>query len=324
MSTKVLVSIVTPCFNEEGNVSQCAAEVAAAMAAIEDRYDYEHIFCDNASSDGTLSELRALAAQDRRIKVVCNSANVGPLRNIANGLTHTSGALVIPMVPADVQDPPEVIPEMLAALSPNLDVVYGVRTNRKEGPLLKLFRSLYYFTIKLGGGAAPPSHAGEFLLARRHIIDAVIASRGQTYVRGLVARAQPRFTTVAYEWRRREHGVSKNSFPDLVDQAITGLVTTARRPLRWALFLGMFVALAGVIIAVVNLVLFIMGGPNVAQGIPTIIVGVFLLGGLQLFLTGVIGEYVVSLHAQAFPSATVTERELINFDQPHPHSASGH
>jgi len=312
---KLMISIVTPCFNEEDNVEKCAAEVASVMSSSLPDFDFEHVFCDNASTDRTLDKLRRLAADDHRIKVVANASNVGPFKNIANGLRHTSGSLVVPMVPADLQDPASVLPQMVAELGPDLDVVYGVRANRNEGLLFRAARSLYYSAVKAGGGVAPPSHAGEFLLARRAIIDAVVASRGQTYVRGLVAQTRPRFGVVEYDWGRRERGRSKNSVTDLIDQAITGLITTARRPLRWTLFLGMFVAIVGVLIAIVTILVFLIGGPDVVdKGIPTIIVGVFLLGGLQLFLTGVIGEYVVSIHSSAYPDPGVVERELINLD----------
>jgi len=314
VSNRPLISIVTPCYNEEDNVDRCAAEVAAVMQSELPEYDHEHIFCDNASTDSTLAKLRKLAEGDPRIKVVSNASNVGPFRNIANGLRHASGSLVIPMVPADLQDPPAVIPQMVATLGTDFDVVYGVRANRREGMFLRAARSLYYFTVRVGGGAAPPSHAGEFLLARRSVIDAVVAIKGQSYVRGLVAQTGPRFSVVEYSWGEREHGASRNSVFDLIDQAITGLITTAKRPMRWALFAGMFIALIGVAIAIWNLALFLFGGPTVNQGIPTLIVGVFLLGGLQLFLTGVIGEYVVSIHTATFQDDRVVERELINFD----------
>ncbi len=308
-----LISIVTPCFNEEDNVERCAAEVAEVMRTHLPHFDYEHIFCDNASTDQTLVRLRALAMDDSRIKVVANASNVGPFRSMANGLRHTRGDLVVPMVPADLQDPPSVLPEMVAKMRTDKDVVYGVRANRKEGWLLRLARSLYYLTVRVGGGSTPPGHAGEFMLARRAVIDAVVAARNQSYIRGLVAQTRPRFDVVEYEWGVREHGKSRNSFFDLIDQAINGLITTARRPMRWALFLGMIVAVIGVLIAIVNLIVFVVGGPGVDQGIPTIIVGVFLLGGLQLFLTGIIGEYIVSIHSASYPEQPVMERELINF-----------
>ncbi len=120
-------------------------------------YDYEHIFCDNASTDSTVEQLRALAAADSHLRVVVNSRNVGPFRNIANGLRHVSGQLVVPMIPADIQDPPSVIPLMVAKMVPGVDVVYGVRSNRRENALLRILRSAYYGLLRAGGGNNPPA-----------------------------------------------------------------------------------------------------------------------------------------------------------------------
>jgi polyisoprenyl-phosphate glycosyltransferase len=310
------ISIVTPCFNEEGTVEACAAEVARVMRDELPGYDYEHIFCDNASTDGTLRELRRLAADEPRIRVVVNSRNVGPFRNIANGLRHVSGDLVVPMVPADIQDPPAVIPLMVAALAPDIDVVYGIRSNRRENPILRLFRGAYYRVLRASGGSMPPAHAGEFLLARRDVIDAITKVGGSyPYVRGLIAQTHPRYATVPYAWAVRNVGRSKNSFPDLVDQALNGVVSTARTPMRWALLLGTLLALTGVAIGIGNFIYFLVAGSDVAQGIPTLIVATFLFGGVNLFFIGLIGEYVLSIHSSVRPEPPMFERERINFPE---------
>lgn len=309
------ISIVTPCFNEEDNVDLCAAEVARVMSAELPEYEYEHIFCDNASSDGTFEKLKALAAHDSRIKVILNSRNVGPFRNIANGLRHTSGDLVVPFVPADLQDPPSAIPQMVAALTEQVDVVYGVRTNRRENFLLRLARGAYYSLVKSnGGGGTPPPHAGEFLLARRQVIDAVIGAAGSyPYIRGLVSQTTERFATVAYAWGVRQNGKSKNSFPDLIDQALNGLVTTAKAPIRLALIMGIILSIGGIVTGLVNVGVFLFGSVNASPGIPTLIVGMFLFGGIQLFFIGLIGEYVTSIHSEVSPRPRMVETVKINF-----------
>lgn len=310
------ISIVTPCFNEEGNVLACATEVARVMREELPGYDYEHIFCDNASSDATVARLREIAADDPHVRVVVNSRNVGPFRNIANGLRHVHGDLVVPMVPADIQDPPSVIPRMVAKLADGIDVVYGVRSNRRENVLLKVLRNGYYAVLRAGGGSMPPAHAGEFLLARRDVIDAVTKVAGSyPYVRGLVAQTHPRFDVEPYEWARRDVGRSKNSFPDLVDQALNGIVSTARAPMRWALMLGLLMAVVGVVIGIWNFFLFLFAGTDAAQGIPTLIVATFLFGGVNLFFIGLIGEYVLSIHSSVRPEPPMFERELINFPE---------
>lgn len=307
------ISIVTPCYNEQGNVEACAAAVAATMKDQLPDFDYEHLFCDNASTDGTLAELRVLAANDPHIKVIVNSRNVGPFRNMANGLLSVSGDLVVPMIPADLQDPPAVIPLMVAKMTPDIEVVYGVRGNRKEGVLMRIARSAYYKALRSSGGSTPPAHAGEFLLARREVIDSIMQVAGSyPYIRGLIAQTSPRFDVVHYEWARREVGKSKNSIPDLIDQALNGIVTTARTPIRWALFLGLLMAFVGVVVGIVNLVIFLVAGSNAPQGIPTLIVATFLFGGTNLFFLGLIGEYVLSIHSRVRPEPPMFERERIN------------
>lgn len=311
-----MISIVTPCYNEEGNVRACADEVARVMRELLPSYDYEHIFCDNASTDHTVAKLREIAEDDRHVKVVVNSRNVGPFRNIANGLRHVSGDLVVPMIPADIQDPPEVVAQMVAAMTPETDVVYGVRSNRRENVILRAMRGIYYRVLRAGGGSTPPAHAGEFLLARRDVIDAINQVAGSyPYIRGLIAQTHPRSEVVRYEWARRNVGRSKNSLPDLVDQALNGIVSTARTPMRWALLSGCLLALVGIGIGIWNFFLFLFVDSDVQQGIPTLIVATFFFAGVNLFFIGLIGEYVLSIHTSVRPEPPMFERERINFGQ---------
>ena len=308
-----MISVITPCFNEEGNVEACAQEVATVMREMLPQWDYEHIFCDNASTDTTLEKLRSLASGDGRIKVIENSRNVGPFRNMANGLRHVTGDLVVPMIPADRQDPPSVIPEMVKLMAPDIDVVYGVRRNRKEGVFTRLARSSYYRLVHAGGGATPPAHAGEFLLARREVIDSVVKVADEyPYIRGLIAKTSPRYVTIAYTWEPRKVGRSKNSMSDLIDQALNGVVSTVKTPMRWALFLGMLFAAIGITVGLIDLVLFLVGGTTAEQGVPTLIVATFLFGGVNLFFLGLIGEYILSIHSHVRPDPPMFERERIN------------
>lgn len=313
--TKQKISIITPCYNEEGNVAACVAQVAKVMDVELGDFDYEHIFCDNASTDGTLNILRELSSADPHVKVIVNSRNVGPFRSMANGLKSVVGDLIVPMIPADLQDPPSAIPGMIALMTPTVEVVYGIRANRRESFLMRAARNSYYLALRSSGGATPPAHAGEFMVARREVIEAISEVGGSyPYIRGLVAQTNPRFKTYAYEWARRDVGKSKNSIPDLIDQALNGVVTTARTPIRWALFLGLVFAFVGVVIGIVNLFIFILNRSAAAPGIPTLIVATFLFGGVNLFFLGLIGEYILSIHSSVRPEPPMFERERINFD----------
>lgn len=314
LTVKKKISIVTPCFNEEANIEACAARVRTVMQTQLPEYDYEHIFSDNASQDRSREIFRSVASQDDHIKVIVNSKNVGPFRNMANGLRVASGDLIIPMIPADLQDPPESIPDLLAALTDDIDVVYGIRRNRRESLPMRWARNGYYRLVRASGGeASPPPHAGEFLLARRSVVDAVIPALGSyPYIRGLVAQATERYAVVEYDWGVREQGKSRNSIPDLIDQALNGIVSTARAPIRIAMFVGIFLAVAAIIYGIVSTVLFATGLVEADPGIPTLIVAVTLFGGLQLLFLGLIGEYVVSIHSEVRPSPRAVQVERIN------------
>jgi glycosyltransferase involved in cell wall biosynthesis len=313
-TARIKISVVTPCYNEEGNVEQCAAEVRRVFETQLPEYDYEHIFCDNSSIDGTMPRLRGIAEMDSRVKVIENSRNVGPFRNIANGLRNISGDLVVPMIPADLQDPPAMIPVMVSLLTDDIDVVYGIRGKRQDSMPLRLGRSMYYGLLKLSGGTTAPANAGEFMLVRRHLIESINSVGGTyPYIRGLVAQTKAPFVTASYPWGERTVGKSRNSFPDLFDQALNGIISTARTPIRWALLIGIMLSIVGIITAVVNLGAFLFGQTGVEQGIPTLIVATFFFGGLQLFFLGLIGEYVVSVHSAIRPEPPMYDRTRLNF-----------
>src|SRR6202158_4433286 len=130
---KKVISIVTPCFNEESNVAPCYLAIKQLFAGPLARYDYEHVFCDNASTDDTVLLLKGLAAQDRHVKIIANARNFGALRSNYNGVLATSGDAVLVFLPADLQDPPEVIPTLVAKWEEGYEIVYGIRAQREEG-----------------------------------------------------------------------------------------------------------------------------------------------------------------------------------------------
>jgi polyisoprenyl-phosphate glycosyltransferase len=293
------ITVITPCFNEEDNVDICASQLRKIMSEKLSSYDYEHIFADNASTDSTLQKLRALAAQDARIRVISNSRNVGPFRNMWNAMKSASGDAVIPLLPADLQDPPSVIPELVKNWELGFLVTYGVRTNRQESFLMRLARGVYYRTIKKFASAVIPLNSGEFLLADKRVIDSILAVDDQyPYIRGLIAQTGVRSTSVPYTWVKRERGNSKNGFISLIDQAINGFVSTSRVPARLALLGGFVLSLLGVAYALLTAFLALTSETHTPIGIPTIIVGIFLLGGIQLLFLGLIGEYIPSIHGQ--------------------------
>ena len=308
------ISIITPCYNEGVNVEICAQELKKVMQEQLPGYEYEHIFADNASTDSTLNKLREIAAGDKRVKVISNSRNVGPFRNMWNAMKSATGDAVIPLLPADLQDPPSVIPELVKHWEEGFLVTYGVRANREESLIMRLARGLYYRIIKKFAAAIIPLNSGEFLLADKRVIDSILAVDDQyPYIRGLIAQTGVQSASVPYTWVKRERGKSKNSFISLIDQAINGFVSTSRVPARLALLGGFLLSFFGLAYAMFTLIMVLFSDGSVPVGIPTIIVGIFLMGGVQLLFLGLIGEYILSIHGQVRRTPPMFEVERINF-----------
>jgi glycosyltransferase involved in cell wall biosynthesis len=263
------------------------------------KYDYEHIFADNSSVDGTVKKLKEIASRDNRVKIIVNSRNVGPFRNMWNAMKSATGDAIVPLLPADLQDPPEVISEFVSRWEQGDLIVYGVRKNRQESLLMRVLRNLYYRIIYRFAEAVIPHNSGEFLLADKRVIQSVLSvDDAYPYIRGLIAQTAVRSSSVHYTWEKRKHGKSRNSILDLLDQAINGFVST----------------LIGILGGIVNLFLILFVEQSIQPGIPTLLVVVFCFGGFQLLFLGIIGEYVLSIHSQIRRSPDMFEMERINFE----------
>jgi hypothetical protein len=231
-----------------------------------------------------------------------------------NAMKSATGDAVIPLLPADLQDPPTVIPELVKNWELGFLVTYGVRANRQESFIMRFVRGTYYRIIKKFASAVIPLNSGEFLLADKKVVDSILAVDDQyPYIRGLIAQTGVRSASVPYSWVKRERGTSKNSFITLIDQAINGFVSTSRVPARLALLGGLVLSLLGITFALFTVFLALTSESNTPVGIPTIIVGIFLLGGIQLFFLGIIGEYILSIHGQVRRIPPMFETERINF-----------
>ena len=310
------ISIITPCYNEENNVRECYQAVKEVVTQSLPNYRYEHIFADNASTDDTLARLKEIAAQDQNVKVISNSRNVGPFRNMWNAMKSASGDAVIPLLPADLQDPPSVIPQFVSNWESGDLVVYGVRANREESWIMRKMRGTYYRLIRRFADAVIPLNSGEFLLADKRVIQSILTvDDAYPYIRGLIAQTAVRSSSIPYTWVRRERGRSKNSFIDLIDQAINGFVSTSRIPARLALLSGFFFSILGFLGAIATFVAFLINRDGAPVGIPTIIVSIFLFGGIQLLFFGIIGEYVLSIHGQVRRKPPMFEVERVNFEE---------
>lgn len=314
---KTKVSIITPCFNEELSIKLCIRSVRELMSQL-DSYDYEHIIADNASQDRTVFIVKEEMKLDSKIKLIINSRNVGPFRNMWNALKSARGDVVVPFLPADLQDPVDVIPKFLMHHANGALVVYGIRENRQEGFLLKSSRKLYYRIIKRFSDADIPLNAGEFLLIDRIVLQSVLKIDDEyPYIRGLIAQTGVPYKTVSYNWDVRRYGKSRNSLINLIDQAINGFVSTNRVTGRLVLLSGFFISFVSLSTAFIMTLSFLFLAPEVEKGIPLLLVSMFFIGGIQIFFLGILGEYIMSTHTQVRKSPPMFEIERLNFNDNH-------
>jgi polyisoprenyl-phosphate glycosyltransferase len=305
------ISIVTPCFNEQDNVRECRLAVRQVFDNELAGYDHEHLFCDNASTDRTAEVLRELAHEDRRVKVILNARNFGPFRSAFHGARNASGDAVLLLLAADLQDPPELVPRFVGLWEQGYEVVYGVRKRREEGAPLRLLRGAYYRLVSALAEHPIPLDAGEFQLVDRRVMDVLRQCDDQyPYVRGLVASCGFRSVGVEYVWRKRARGVSKNRLAHLVDQGLNGLVSTARAPLRLCLPAGLGVAALGVGLGLIELV---RSGFSLC-GTGPLTAALLFFGGVQVFFSGVLGEYLAAIHRQVRRRPLVVERARWNLE----------
>jgi polyisoprenyl-phosphate glycosyltransferase len=313
---KKVISIVTPCFNEETNVTPCYLAVKQLFEGPLAKYDYEHIFCDNASCDNTVLLLKGLAAQDPRVKIIVNARNFGALRSNYNGVLAATGDAVLVFLPADLQDPPEVIPELVKHWEEGNEIVYGIRAQREEGFLMRSARRVFYRLVRHMANIDVPVDAGEFQLIDRKVVSTLREFEDYyPYIRGMIASCGFRRVGVPYTWKARERGVSKARFYHLIDQALNAIISLSNVPMRLCMFFGFGVAGVSIFYGLYALIINLIYYQGFAQaGIATLIVAVFFFAGLQLFFFGVLGEYISAIHFQVRKRPLVIERERINFE----------
>ena len=312
---KKKISVITPCFNEELNVKTCYETVRSIFEKSLADYDYEHIFSDNASVDDTVPILRALAAQDTRLKVIRNSRNFGPFRSNFNALLQASGDAIVVFLPADLQDPPELIPDFVKKWEEGYEVVYGMRDKREEFFLMVWIRKGYYRMVNRLASIHVPKDAGEFQLIDKKVLDALKQFDDYyPYIRGMIASCGFRNTGVKYTWKYRKKGFSKNSIYNLLDQALNGIISLTNIPLRVCMLFGFLLSSLSILYAFVQFIINIIWYRQFSQpGIPTLIVAIFFFSGVQLLFIGILGEYISAIHSQVRKKPLVIESERINF-----------
>src|SRR5215216_29047 len=313
--SKKLISIITPCFNEEQGVIICYETIKKIFDSELKDYELEHIFCDNASTDRTVELLREVATQDRRVKIIVNSRNFGILKNTYNGVLNSTGDAILLFMPVDLQDPPELIPGFVRHWETGYEIVYGIRDKRQESFLSAVARKAYYRLLRQLTYVDYPLDVGDFQLIDKCVLNAMKQiDDAQPFMRLMTFDTGFKSIGIKYTWRTRKYGKSRNRIRDMFEQGLNGITSFSGAPLRMALILGFIIAGISLLYSVSIFLLTFFGFVRSQAGIPTVIIALFFFGGVQLFFLGVLGEYIYAIYNQVRRKPLVIERERVNFD----------
>lgn len=309
-----LITVVTPCFNEEDNIEEVYRQVRSVFSAIEG-VSYEHLFIDNCSTDRSIVLLRAIAAKDRNVKVILNSRNFGPIRSPYYGLLQATGDAAILLV-ADLQDPPELIKEFVAQWRSGVKIVIGVKPNAEESAVMFAIRRLYYRVVTRIADIGLIENFTGFGLYDRQVLDEMSRiDDPYPYFRGLVCEVGFDVMRITYNQPRRKRGISKYNFYSLYDVAMLGITSHSRVPLRLATMLGFAISALSLLVSFAYLVLKFFFWSQFPLGTAPILIGMFFFASVQLFFIGLLGEYVGAILTQVKKRPLVVERERINFNR---------
>jgi len=311
--TMKTISVVTPCFNEEGNVREVYERVRDLMLRL-GKYRYEHIFIDNASRDTTFTVLSEIAAADSNVKVIRNARNFGHVRSPMHALLQTRGDAVIVLM-SDLQDPPEVLAQLLEQWEKGVPIVIAVKHQSRESAPMFMVRKLFYRLVnRLSDDIETYENFTGFGLYDRQVID-LVRQFGDPYpyFRGMIAEIGLPHTEVQYEQQRRKSGKSKNNFYTLYDLAMLGITKLSKVPLRLVTFSGFAGSLLSLLGGIAYFAYKLLFWHQFTLGIAPIAIGMFFLGSLQLLFMGIIGEYIGNIHTQVHNRPLVVERERLNF-----------
>lgn len=306
-----LISIVTSCLNEEGNVAELHRRIKAQFESL-NRYEFEHIFVDNGSTDGTVPQVKALAAADSRVKLIVNARNFGHIRSPLHGMYQARGDAVIAMA-SDLQDPPELIGQFLRHWESGYLIALGVKPRSRETWAMAVLRRVYYRLLgRVSDIKLIPNFTG-FGLYDRAVVD-MVRTLGDPYpyFRGLIAELGIRYATVEFEQPARVRGITKNNLYTLYDLAMLGLTSHSKFPLRVATMAGFALSALSLLVSLGYLVAKLMFWNQFALGTAPLVIGLFFFAAVQLFFIGLLGEYVLAIHTQVARRPLVVEQERVN------------
>ena len=294
----MLITVIAPFYNEADTVTEFYRRLRKTLQKLPD-FNFELIFINDGSSDETLPQLIKLQSKDNRIKLINFSRNFGHQAAIIAGIRHASGDAAI-IIDSDLQDPPELIPDMIQKWFDGWDVIYGKRKKRKGEGLIKKFTAyLYYRFINFLSEVEIPKDTGDFRLIDKKVINVIKSlEEYNVYLRGLVSWTGFKQCAIEYVREKRYGGKSKYSLKKMLNLAFDGITSFSTRPLRLALQLGTFSIFVGLALVIYTLVNKFINPEVIIKGWSSLLITIVFFGGIQLFTIGIIGEYVGKIYKE--------------------------
>ncbi|KHK00149.1 glycosyltransferase family 2 protein [Desulfovibrio sp. TomC] len=309
-----LISVVTPCYNEEANVHLLYEKIRLIFSTHFPDYDYEHIYIDNASRDTTVALIKQLCTVDKRVKLIVNARNFGHIRSPFYGMLQARGDAVVLMA-SDLQDPPEVLVDFIRQWEAGYKLVLAIKKQEINSPIMGFIRKKYYQLLEILSDVSITKDFTGFGLYDRIVIEELRAlDDAYPYLRGIISELGHEAALVEFIKPPRHGGITHNNFYTLYDMAMLGITNHSKIPLRLATMFGFAMSAISILVAIGYLIYKILFWDVFALGMAPIIVGMFFLGSVQLFFLGIVGEYVGSIHTQVLARPLVIEKERVNLD----------
>ncbi|HEN3280587.1 TPA: glycosyltransferase family 2 protein [Yersinia enterocolitica] len=303
---------MTPCYNEEANIDELYQRIVDVMARLD--YDYEHILIDNCSTDNSLVKLRALAAQDKRVKLILNARNFGHIRSPYYALLQARGDAAI-LIASDLQDPPEMIEEFVKKWEEGFKTVMAVKPESEESRLMFFARRIYYrFVTRISEVPLVQNATGAGLFDRAVLDILKKIDDPYPYFRGLLCEIGFPIATVPFKQPRRMRGITKNNFYTLYDIAMLGITNHSKVPLRLMVIGGAMLAGFSLLAALGFLIAKLVFWNSFQMGIAPLLISLFFFSSVQILFLGMLGEYLGSVHTKVRNMPLVIESERVNFD----------
>ena len=308
------ISVLIPCYNEVENAGPISKAVTDILEKELPQYDYELVFIDNDSTDGTRDVIRGLCKENPRIKAIFNARNFGQFNSPYYGMLQVTGDCVIEMV-ADFQDPVEMIPKYVRAWEEGYKIVCAVKTKSKENPIMYFLRACYYKLIKKMSSVEQIEQFTGFGLYDKSFVKVLRDLKDPIpFIRGIVGELGFKRTEIEYTQPQRRAGKTHNNFYTLYDAAMLSFTSYTKIGLRLATFVGAISCFASVVIAIIYFIMKLMYWNRFQAGMVPLILIVCFMGSLQLVFIGLMGEYILSINKRLMNRPLVVEEERINFD----------